>query len=481
MLGRVTEDTYEAVAATPAVDESATTETGPSRPIAALLSFIWPGLGQAYKGQRQRALTHGLPIAAVVIGLIALVLAIGPLVFGLHLLNPVVSLGLIALIAALALWRCYSIVDAGGARTSMTKVTVLVLIGLTVFSHAWLANNAWAFYQAGQRITEPVQVALPPADPTPDPLGSSAPSSPSQTTAPGGSPAVSPAPESPLPGSTSRVTVLLVGVDNTHVAARGLTDTLIVASFDPVGKSLTMISIPRDTARLPYYAGGQFEPRINNLMQTAARNPEEFPDGAMGTLVNEVSYLVGVPIDYYAQIDIAGFLALVDMVGGVDVVLDSPIHDAGYQFSPTEVGFFLEAGPHHLDGKLATAYARSRHGPGNSDYERARRQQQILVALRTKLNDPRLMTNLPGVLYVLSNVVRTDAPLDRLPEIVSIAFSSSDVEPRRVVLSPPRFAEGIINQDGVRTTRNQLRMDEVARLSIELFGSDSRYAQEPAD
>ncbi|HYI21972.1 MAG TPA: LCP family protein, partial [Candidatus Limnocylindrales bacterium] len=278
-----------------------------------------------------------------------------------------------------------------------------------------------------------------------------------------------------------RVTVLLVGVDNTHAAERGLTDTLIVASFDPVNHSLSMISMPRDTARLPFYSGGEFRPRINNLLQTAARNPEQYPDGAMETLVNEMSYIVGVPIDYYAQIDIAGFTALVDMVGGVDVTLDAPIVDATYQFSPTETGFFLPAGTHHLDGKLATAYARSRHGPGNSDYERARRQQQILLALRTKLNDPRLMTNLPGVLYVLSNIVRTDAPLDRLPDIVSIALASATAEPTRVVLSPPRYAERAFNAGGEATSMTQLRMDAVAELSIQLFGNDSRYATEPSN
>jgi LCP family protein required for cell wall assembly len=287
------------------------------------------------------------------------------------------------------------------------------------------------------------------------------------------------APASPLPGANDRVTVLLVGVDNTRAGERGLTDTLIVASFDPVGRSLTMISIPRDTGRLPYYAGGEYSRRINTLMQSAARDPGKYPDGPMGTLMNEISYLVGVPIDYYAQIDIAGFTALVDMVGGVDVVLDSPIRDATYQFSPTEMGFFLEAGPHHLDGKLATAYARSRHGPGNSDYERARRQQQILLALRTKMNDPRLMANLPGVLYVLSNIVRTNAPLDRLPDLVSIGLASANAEPRRVVLAPPRYAQAVVNAAGDRTFMTMLRMDAVAELSVELFGPDSRYYTAP--
>ncbi len=142
---------------------------------------------------------------------------------------------------------------------------------------------------------------------------------------------------------------------------------------------------------------------------------------------------------------------------------------------PTETGFFLDAGPHHLDGKLATAYARSRHGPGNSDYERARRQQQILLALRSKLNDPRLFTNLPGLLYVLSNIIRTDAPLDRLPEIVSIALASATAEPTRIVLSPPRYADRAFNSSGEATTATVLNMDAIAELSRELFGSDSRY------
>ena len=91
------------------------------------------------------------------------------------------------------------------------------------------------------------------------------------------------------------------------------------------------------------------------------------------------------------------------------------------------------------------------------------------------------MTNLPGVLYVLSNIIRTDAPLDRLPDIVSIALASATAEPTRVVLSPPRYAERAFNAGGEATSMTQLRMDAVAELSIQLFGSDSRYATEPSN
>ena len=218
-------------------------------------------------------------------------------------------------------------------------------------------------------------------------------------------------------------------MDNTHSRQFGLTDTLIVASFDPKTQSLDMISIPRDTARLPYYAGGQWLSRINGLMASAGRHPDSFPDGPMGTLVKEVEYIVGIPIDYYAQIDIAGFSALIDAVGGVDVTIETPLDDPGYQFSPTEIGFHLDPGTHHLDGKYATAFARSRHG--SSDYDRAARQQKVLLALRAKLNDPQTLLNLPNIVDSASQVVRTNAPLDRLPDLVSIAQHSQVADTNR--------------------------------------------------
>jgi LCP family protein required for cell wall assembly len=278
----------------------------------------------------------------------------------------------------------------------------------------------------------------------------------------------------PLPGSSGRVTVLLVGLDNTHGDDYALTDTLIVASFDPSEGSLAMISLPRDTAHLPYYRGGTFLPRVNVLRQYAARDPASYPDGPMGTLVNEMSFLVGVPIDYYAVIGISGFSQLIDAVGGVDVNVASRVDDPGYQFSPTEIGFVVEPGWHHFDGKYGTAYARSRHG--SSDYQRAARQQQLLLALRDKLGDPFVLTNLPQILDAVAQIIRTDAPLDRLPEIVSIALRSTLADARNIVLSPPRYANGVRTSDGDPTNMNELNMDALAQLSIELFGSDSRYS-----
>ena len=397
------------------------------------------------------------------VGLVVAVIAIGPVISAIHLLNPVISLGAVVLIAVAGLWRAYSIIDACRPRTLRANVVAALLVALVVVSHAWLGQVAFSFYEAGQSIYEPV------ANPSPAPGTTADPAQPSADPTP------APTQLEPLPGTASRVTVLLIGIDNTHLADRGLTDTLMVSSFDPVGQSLTMISIPRDTGRLPYYAGGEYAPRINTLMQTAARNPDEYPDGPIGTLVNEVSYIVGVPIDYSARIDIAGFTTMIDAVGGVDVVLEEAINDPGYQFSATEIGFLLEAGPHHLDGKLATAYARSRHGAGNSDYDRAKRQQQLLLALREKLNNPLIIANASALVSAVSQIIRTDAPLERLPEIVTIALRSRDAATTNIVLRPPNFAHTVVGADGQPTSMTHLTMDAVAVLSVQLFGPESRY------
>jgi len=446
--------------------------------LGAFLSFVWPGGGQALHGWRRYAAIQATPIALAAVLVIAAVLIVGTIGVVLYLFSPAVSLGLIAVVAFLGIWRILSIVDAArpGYRAARVRIgTWTGALVLVVFvSHTWVGWTLYSFYRAGQVISQPIVAGVtdvpgqsPGTDGTPNADGTV---TPGQTGRPGQQATPEPA---ILPGVNSRVTILLVGVDNTHTRDYGLTDTLIVASFDPQSQSLDMISIPRDTTRLPFYSGGEWQPRINALYASAGRNPDSFPDGPMGTLVNEVSYIVGIPIDYYAQIDIAGFSQLIDAVGGVDVTLDTTLDDPGYQFSPTEIGFHLDPGTYHLNGKYATAFARSRHG--SSDYDRAARQQKILLALRAKLNDPRVLLNLPNIVDSASQVIRTNAPLDRLPDIVAIAQHSQSADTNRYVLGPPTYAHGVINPLGDRTFQLQLDMNEVANLSVQLFGDLSRY------
>jgi LCP family protein required for cell wall assembly len=211
-------------------------------------------------------------------------------------------------------------------------------------------------------------------------------------------------------------------------------------------------------------------------MTYANTHPDQYPDGGLPTLIRELGYLLGVPVHYYAAVDLAGFANLIDAVGGVDIDNPKAINDPTYGgWTDGHVGFKLSAGPHHLDGETALAYARSRRGAGDNDFTRARRQQQLLVAIRTRLTDPTLLPRLPSIIDAGSRTVKTNFPQDRLDEMLSVAQSVEGEEGiTRVVLGPPYAKNPPAGTPG--GYQLVLDLDRLAKLSIELFGDDSRYA-----
>jgi LCP family protein required for cell wall assembly len=220
------------------------------------------------------------------------------------------------------------------------------------------------------------------------------------------------------PGSNERLTVLLVGADRSPSRNTNLTDTMIVASLDPVGKTVSMVSVPRDLVDVPLGNGNTYGPKLNSLVEYADRHRDQFPDGGMATLQKAIGALLGVDIHYQAEVNLNGFRRMVDAVGGVDIdvtkAIDDPTYDGGH-------GFSIDVGRHHLDGKTALAYVRSRKGLGDSDFTRAIRQQQVLLALRdTVTKDGSLLWELPDLLRAVGGSIRTDMPYQRLPELAAI-------------------------------------------------------------
>jgi LCP family protein required for cell wall assembly len=237
-----------------------------------------------------------------------------------------------------------------------------------------------------------------------------------------------------------------------------------------------MVSFPRDIARFQEPDGSVFRGKINSLMTYAGSHPKEYPNGGLSTLVDEVGYLLGVPIHYYASVDLEGFSKLIDAVGGVTVDNPKAINDPGYGgwTNGHPIGFHLSAGPHHLDGQTALAYARSRKGAGDNDFTRARRQQQILLALRARLTDPAILPQLPSIIDAASRTIRTNFPQDRVAEMLDVGSKiTNDDAVRRVVLGPPYAKNAPPGTPG--GYQLILDMDRLAKLSIDLFGADSRY------
>jgi LCP family protein required for cell wall assembly len=208
-----------------------------------------------------------------------------------------------------------------------------------------------------------------------------------------------------------RVTILVMGLDyRDWEVGEGAprTDTMILLTIDPLSKTAGMLSIPRDLyVSIP---GFNYD-RIN----TAYRQGEvfELPGGGPALATATVEQLLGVPIDYYAQIDFFAFVRMIDEIGGLKIDVQEPI-----EVDPIGPGNhkFLEPGVQTLPGDVALAYARARNSEGG-DFDRAQRQQQVILAIRDRILDfdliPLLITRAGSLYNELAGGIRTNLSLEQ--------------------------------------------------------------------
>jgi LCP family protein required for cell wall assembly len=446
------------------------------------------------------------PLLLIATGLVLVVQS--PELFALRLLAPTFGQIVLAFIGIHATWRVVAVVDAWRKTRSRPWKTdgsliLVAIVSLAVLgSHGFVAQYVYAINEAGSTIFTGD------ASDVDDLLGSGPGSSggaggvsggnegdsgdagedsgedpgeseddyddpddwtggdPGPGTASAGPPSGNP--PSALPRNQP-VSILIIGTDAAPSRSHSLTDSLIVVTYFPERNQVSMISFPRDTGRLPMYDGRVFGPRINTMLGRAQRDPVRFPDGGIGTLVSEMQYLVGVPIQYWAITNMHGFRDLVDVVGGVHVRIDKAIADASKPL-------FLDPGTYHMNGDEVMDVVRSRRGPGNSDWERARRQQQVLRAIASRIKDPSVVARLPQVLAAASNLVRTNMPPDQLAELLALADQAEHATTHNVVLKPHKYAVRISPDEINGRYMTELRMDALAGLSVDLFGAHSRYS-----
>jgi anionic cell wall polymer biosynthesis LytR-Cps2A-Psr (LCP) family protein len=147
------------------------------------------------------------------------------------------------------------------------------------------------------------------------------------------------------------------------------------------------------------------------------------------------------------------------------------IDDTFYQFPNGPKGFHLAAGPAHLDTAHAVAYVRSRYGAGDNDFTRARRQQQVLIAIKDKLTDPATLPKLPHILDVVSRLISTNFPPDQVSQMIDLSHQVTPDSINQFVLGPP-YA---IRPAGSAEYMLVPDMDRYAKWSIKYFGTASRY------
>jgi polyisoprenyl-teichoic acid--peptidoglycan teichoic acid transferase len=229
-----------------------------------------------------------------------------------------------------------------------------------------------------------------------------------------------------------RVTFLLLGTDQNAVREQRhetpLTDSMIVLSVNAAHTRITTMSVPRDTVDVPLADGTLWRQKLNAL----------YAIQGMHGVRDAFDKLLGAKIDYVIVVNMDDFVRIVDAFGGIDVTVAEAINDPS-------IGLTIKAGKQHLNGKTALLYSRSRHT--TDDFSRAARQQQVLIALLARFNDPKAKVD---VLALISSLVglKTDIPKEKLPTLAEIARRSSKAKVTGQVLQPPTFYE--VRLDPVR-------------------------------
>jgi LCP family protein required for cell wall assembly len=224
----------------------------------------------------------------------------------------------------------------------------------------------------------------------------------------------------PIWDGEGRVNLLVLGIDQRGSQGGYFrTDTMIIVSVDPKANSVGIISVPRDLW-VPIW-GYDIENRINTAHYYG--DARAYPGGGPALARDTVAYNLGIPIHHYIRLNFSAFEKLIDEIGGIELYVEKTINDPLYPDEGTGYDpFYLPAGQHHLDGKTALKYARSRHGTG--DFDRAQRQQQVILAARdqvVQLNQlPRLIANGPEILSTLGDSVRTDLNFDQAVQLAQI-------------------------------------------------------------
>lgn len=241
----------------------------------------------------------------------------------------------------------------------------------------------------------------------------------------------------PISGPTEPFTVLLLGSDDDSKFANDQfnTQSMILVRVDPVSKTATMMSIPRDLW-VPV-SGQRGDGKISTAYQT----------GGVQATIATVEQNFHVRIDDYIWIGLAGLIKVIDTLGGVNLVITNPVMDDFYPAdinTNTPYGWYRVAllpGPVHLDGVHALQYVRSRHGDIRGDFARSERQQELLLAMKAQSKHVNV-ADFPDIAKALNGEVRTSITLDRARQLYSVLDKFDNAHIKRIILGPPYTSEG---------------------------------------
>ncbi|MFQ5522587.1 MAG: LCP family protein [Acidimicrobiia bacterium] len=456
---------------------------------AGIRSLILPGWGQLATAQRRLGWTL-IALSLLVVGVGALLfLKLGPVELAARLSDPDTLMLLVVANLAIALARAASSAHAWWAKGGQRRLVPLLLVLVAVAPHAVVA---WAGLTARGTLIE-VFAAAPPV------TAETAASSTTTTTMPPGPVigAMAPlpfsipqptsedalpmafdeltapvSPRSNIPFGGKRTNILLLGGDAGPGRSGIRTDSIIVASIDPTSGTTALFSLPRNWGGFTFSDGTPYSGSLlNTVYAWGLRNPEAFrgPYPGAAAIGDVVEYLTGLPIDYFALVDLTGFADLIDVLGGVTMKVDrhvsAPIYDP---HTGTYEMIELDRGVQKLTGAEALGYVRVRRD--SSDYRRMARQRCFLAALAKGADPIRLLTNLGDILETVERNVTTDFPLDLVPDLIRLIpkVSASNI---RVIGFDASWTSGVAPTGGLVPEVDRVR-EAVLRTLIDPDSAD---------
>lgn len=248
---------------------------------------------------------------------------------------------------------------------------------------------------------------------------------------------------STVPFDGRRINMLLLGGDAGPGRGGLRTDTMMVASLDPVSGDAAIFGIPRNFGGFTFSDGSGYPGNLlNSVYGWGRRHPDAFGgiDPGASATIDVIEHITGLDIEYYLLVDLTGFADVVDAFGGVRITVPKPVY--GPFYNPATGGYEMiriPAGEQTLSGGEALAYSRARYG--SSDYARMGRQRCVLSAMAAQSDPLSLLMGLDEILEVIDTHITTNLPIDAIPDLIRL-LSDVDSEEIRVVGFDSRSSVG---------------------------------------
>lgn len=435
---------------------------------AALLTAAFPGLGHLARGDRRRASLFAAPALAIIGATLVLLLLGGTTQLLIILVTPGALFLLGVLNLLLAAWRLSALAHLLRGARLPRRERVLVAAAtllLVVAPHLTLGRSLIAF---DELLNETFADTSPTPSASLDPTASGA-GSPSPDASPAASPGSSVergsgtgtlpsltvttpwARPGEIPwGDDGKFDLLLLGSDAGADRWSRRMDVMLLVEVDVATGRVAMFGFPRNMMRVPLPPGaarnaspcGCFQKLLNEVYTDATfYYPQLWPGegniSGIAAVRATISELAQRPIDAVLVADLWGVIKVVDAMGGIDMNVTESIYDKNYP-DPVlgSIQLRIDSGQQHLNGRLALAYARSRHQ--DSDYGRMRRQQALLLAIRDQLGAATIL-NAPALAAAAKGYVWTDLPRSSLPNLVDLFSRAATAQVRLYRFAPSAY------------------------------------------